>query len=319
MSTRSAGRSARAASIPTSRPRFSTARGSAPVTTCRSTSTATACSSSPRRGCRSPNTSPKHTRGGRSTAWLRIPCRTRGARCATRPTSARSSAGAVHPEPDAGGPAAMDPEIRLEPAEARVLGVLVEKALTTPEQYPLTLNAVTNGANQKSNRDPVLEFSEDVVSEALDGLVTKELARKVFPGNSRVDKYCHTGTSTLKVEIGQLALLAELMLRGPQTLAELRSRVSRMVPIESPERLTAWLDALEQRAMIERVPAGRGFRAERFAQLICPGLHPLDGSAAPVAMPEDLPAPTRAALAARVETLEATVRRLEGQLRSLAA
>src|SRR5262249_40692755 len=108
-------------------------------------------------------------------------------------------------------------------------------------------------------------------------------------------------------------------MRGPQTVAELRSRVSRMVPIESPERLTAWLDALEQRAMIERVPAGRGFRAERFAQLLCPGLHSLDGTAAPVAMPEDMPAPTRGALAERVETLEATVRRLEEQLGRLAA
>jgi uncharacterized protein YceH (UPF0502 family) len=213
----------------------------------------------------------------------------------------------------------MDPEVRLEPVEARALGVLVEKALTTPEQYPLTLNAVVNGANQKSNRDPVLELSDDAVTEALDGLINKELARKVFPGNSRVDKYCHTGTSTLKVEIAELALLAELMMRGPQTFAELRSRVSRMVPIESPERLTAWLDALEQRAMIERVPAGRGFRAERFAQLLCPGLHPLDATAAPAAMPEDMPAPTRVALATRVETLEATVRRLEEQLRTLAA
>src|SRR5215470_501441 len=131
----------------------------------------------------------------------------------------------------------MDPELRLEPYEARVLGVLVEKALTTPEQYPLTLNAVVNGANQKSNRDPVLELSDDAVSEALDGLIGKELSRKVFPGNSRVDKYCHTGTSTLKIEIAQLALLAELMLRGPQTVAELRSRAERMVDIGSPERL----------------------------------------------------------------------------------
>jgi uncharacterized protein YceH (UPF0502 family) len=101
----------------------------------------------------------------------------------------------------------MDAEIRLEPYEARVLGVLVEKALTTPEQYPLTLNAVVNGANQKTNREPLLALSDDEVSEALDGLIDKELARKVFPGSSRVDKFCHTGTSTLKVEIAQLALL----------------------------------------------------------------------------------------------------------------
>jgi uncharacterized protein YceH (UPF0502 family) len=213
----------------------------------------------------------------------------------------------------------MDPDIRLEPVEARALGVLVEKALTTPEQYPLTLNAAVNGANQKSNRDPVLELSDDAVSEALDGLIGKELARKVFPGNSRVDKYCHTGTSTLKIEIAQLALLAELMLRGPQTVAELRTRVERMVDIGSQERLAELLEPLMQRGMVQRVPSGRGFRAERLAQLLCPDLHPLDaptGGAAPAL--DGMPAPTRAALADRVDTLEATVRRLEQQLRSLA-
>jgi uncharacterized protein len=214
----------------------------------------------------------------------------------------------------------MDSEIRLEAYEARVLGVLVEKALTTPEQYPLTLNAVVSGANQKSNRDPVLALSDDAVSEALDGLIDKQMARKVFPGNSRVDKFCHTGTSTLKIEIAQLAVLAELMMRGPQTPAELRTRVARMVPVESNEQLAAMLGTLEERDMIERVPAGRGFRAERVAQRLCPGLHPFDGpapAAAPSA-PEDPPAPTRAALAARLQALEAVVERLERQLGGLA-
>jgi uncharacterized protein YceH (UPF0502 family) len=214
----------------------------------------------------------------------------------------------------------MDPEIRLEAYEARVLSVLVEKALTTPEGYPLTLNAVVSGANQKSNRDPVLDLSDDAVSEALEGLIDKQLARKVFPGNSRVDKYCHTGTSTLKVEIAQLAVLAELMMRGPQTPAELRPRVARMLPIESAEQLNSLLDSLEQRDLIERVPAGRGFRAERVAQRLSPGLHPLDAPASPAvqAAAEDPHAPTRAALAARVTELEATVGRLEQQLRGLA-
>lgn len=214
----------------------------------------------------------------------------------------------------------MDPEIRLEPYEARVLSVLVEKALTTPEQYPLTLNAVVNGANQKSNREPVLDLAEDTVSEALDGLIDKEMARKVFPGNSRVDKFCHTGTSRMKLEISQLAVLSELMMRGPQTPAELRTRVGRMVEINSAEQLGEMLNALEQRGMVERVPAGRGFRAERFVQCLCPGLHPLDAApaAAAPAPAEDIHAPTRAALAARVESLESTVGRLERQLRTLA-
>jgi uncharacterized protein len=215
----------------------------------------------------------------------------------------------------------MDVEIHLEPYEARVLGVLVEKALTTPEQYPLTLNAVVNGANQKTNREPLLALSDDEVSEALDGLIDKELARKVFPGSSRVDKFCHTGTSTLKVEIAQLALLAELMMRGPQSLAELRTRASRMLPIDSAERLAALLDPLEQRGLVERVPPGRGFRAERVAQRLAPGLHPLDGATSPAAggpAAEEAPAPTRVLLAARLEAVEATVARLDRQLRALA-
>lgn len=215
----------------------------------------------------------------------------------------------------------MDPNIRLEPYEARVLGVLVEKALTTPEQYPLTLNAVVNGANQKSNREPLLSLSEDEASEALDGLIAKELARRVFPGNSRVDKYCHTGTSTLKIDVAQLALLAELMMRGPQTPAELRLRAGRMVAIESAEALAAILATLEQRELVERVPPGRGFRAERVAQRLCPGLHPFDGPAAaapPETIADDPATPTRTALASRLDTVEALLARLERQLRALA-
>jgi uncharacterized protein YceH (UPF0502 family) len=216
----------------------------------------------------------------------------------------------------------MDPAIRLTASEARLLGVLVEKALTTPEQYPLSLNAATLGANQKSNRSPMLSLSEDEVTEALDGLIDKQLARKVFPGNSRVDKYAHTGTSTLKVEIGQLAVLAELLMRGPQTAAELRTRAGRMVPIDSAAHLDALLAPLEARGLIERIPAGHGGRAERHAQRLCPGLHPLeaapaDGSGGGGAA-EEAPAPTRAALGERIDALEATVARLERQLRSLA-
>lgn len=216
----------------------------------------------------------------------------------------------------------MDPEIRLTPGEARLLGVLVEKALTTPEQYPLSLNAATLGANQKSNRFPVLSLSEDEASEALDGLIDKQLARKVFPGHSRVDKYAHTGTSALKVEIAQLALLAELLMRGPQTAAELRTRAGRMLPIDSAAHLDALLAPLEARGLVERIPAGHGSRVERHAQCLCPGLHPLDAS--PVAVlsgegaPEEVQAPTRAALSERIAALESTVARLERQLRTLA-
>jgi len=216
----------------------------------------------------------------------------------------------------------MDDAIRLAPIEARALGVLVEKALTTPEGYPLSLNAVVLGANQKVNRHPVLALSDDEVSDALDGLIDKQLARKVFPGQSRVDKYAHTGTSTLKIEIAQLALLAELLMRGPQSAAELRARAGRMLPIDSAERLDALLAPLEARGMVERIPAGRGSRVERLAQALCRDLHPLDTpAAAPLAAPgapEEAHPATRAALGARLAELERNVERLERQLRTLA-
>lgn len=217
----------------------------------------------------------------------------------------------------------MAAEIQLAPLEARALGVLVEKALTTPEGYPLSLNAVVLGANQKVNRHPVLALSDDEVSEALDGLIDKQLARKVFPGASRVDKYAHTGTSTLKIEVVQLAILAELLMRGPQSAAELRTRTSRMLPIDSAEQLDALLAPLAARGMVERIPPGRGSRVERIAQTLCPGLHPLDAPAATPAAaaagaPEEAHPATRAALAERLGNLEESVARLERQLRALA-
>ena len=208
---------------------------------------------------------------------------------------------------------------RLTAGEARLLGVLVEKALTTPEQYPLSLNAAVLGANQKSNRFPVLALSDDETSEALDGLIDKQLARKVFPGNSRVDKYAHTGTSALKIEIAQLAVLAELLMRGPQSAAELRTRAGRMLAIES---LDALLAPLEARGMVERVPPGHGSRVERWVQCLSPGLHALDApgpaSLSGEGAPEEAHAATRAALGERITALEATVERLERQLRTLA-
>lgn len=216
----------------------------------------------------------------------------------------------------------MDVSVRLAPLEARLLGVLVEKALTTPEQYPLSLNAAVLGANQKSNRFPVLALSDDEVSEALDGLIDKQLARKVFPGNSRVDKYAHTGTSTLKIEIAQLAVLAELLMRGPQTAAELRTRAGRMIAIESAEHLDALVAPLEARQFVARVPAGRGSRVERFVQTLCPDLHSLDAPAGSSGFsegaPEEAHAPTRVALGERIAALESTVARLERSLRALA-
>src|SRR5688572_4100082 len=116
--------------------------------------------------------------------------------------------------------------IMLNPSEARVLGVLIEKALTTPDQYPLSLNAVVNGANQKNNRDPVLTMTDDEAFEALEGLRTNGLVVRVDQAGSRVHKYRHNAIDALHVRTGESAILAELLLRGPQTLGELRGRAS---------------------------------------------------------------------------------------------
>src|SRR5947209_13415535 len=114
--------------------------------------------------------------------------------------------------------------IQLTPDESRVLGVLIEKALTTPEQYPLSLNAIVNGANQKNNRDPVATMTEDQAYAAVEGMRGKGLAVRVDTMGSRVHKYRHNATDALHVRTGEAAIVAELLLRGPQTIGELRGR-----------------------------------------------------------------------------------------------
>jgi uncharacterized protein len=216
----------------------------------------------------------------------------------------------------------MQREIQLDPYEARVFGVLVEKALTTPEQYPLTLNAVTNGANQKNNRDPVLSLDEDHVSMVLERLVQKYLARKVFPANSRVEKYSHNGKDGLGLEARELAIMAELLMRGPQTGGEIRTRASRMQPMDSLNQLLAVLDSLIERGFVQRIAPAPGSRAERYVQLLSPGLHPLDAPApayASASYDSAAPATPVADLAARVEALETEVGRLRQQCQTLAA
>jgi uncharacterized protein YceH (UPF0502 family) len=205
----------------------------------------------------------------------------------------------------------MELNVQLDPIEARLFGVLVEKALTTPEQYPLSVNAATNGANQKSNRDPLMSLDEVEVAVGLERLVKKYMARKVFPGNSRVEKYCHNGKDALNLDSTGLAILAELLMRGPQTLGELRTRCSRMVPLGSLEELQEQLAPLLSRGFIKSLPPAPGSRAERYAQLLCPDSHSLDA-----------PAPRTAAtagdsLADRVAALEARVAQLEGLVSAL--
>lgn len=207
--------------------------------------------------------------------------------------------------------------VQLTPDESRVLGVLIEKATTTPDQYPLSLNAVVNGANQKNNRDPVIAMEEGAAFEALEGLRAKGLVIRSDMAGSRVNKYRHQAAEALHVRPGELAILAELLLRGPQTLGELRGRASRMHPLESLDVAKNMLRALGEREepMVRELPPAPGSRAERYVQLLCPDLHPLDAAAAPAGAAT---ATSGGSLADRVAALEAEVATLKDALRRLA-
>jgi uncharacterized protein YceH (UPF0502 family) len=209
--------------------------------------------------------------------------------------------------------------IELTPNECRVLGVLIEKDRTTPEQYPLSLNAIVNGANQKNNRDPVISMPENEAFEALESLRAKGLVIRAELAGGRVDKYRHSTGDVLRIRASEVAILAELLLRGPQTLGELRGRASRMHPLESLDVVKDLLRTMMERdqPLVKLLPPSPGSRAERYAQLLCPDLHPADVLPAGAAtMPAD--ASHSPSLLGRVEALEAEVEQLKQGLRQLA-
>lgn len=161
--------------------------------------------------------------------------------------------------------------VPLKPRERRVMGVLVEKAKTTPEYYPMTVAAIVSACNQKSNRDPVTNYDQDDVEETLQGL-RKKGAVILIEGSGRVAKWKHTLYDWLKVTKVELAVLAELLLRGPQTEGELRARASRMEPLEDLPALQAILDGLALRQLIHHLsPPG-----QKRGVFVTHGLYPPD-------------------------------------------
>lgn len=214
----------------------------------------------------------------------------------------------------------MKEQYQLDAAEARVFGVLIEKSTTTPDQYPLSLNATTLGCNQKSNRHPVVSLPESKVLHALNMLMVRGLVGRVMQAGSRVEKFRHNGHEQLGLGDAQLAILAELLMRGPQNPGELRQRASRMHEIPSLEALRNELRPLIERGFAKEVPPSPGSRAERFVQLMSPGLHPLDETvAASTFRASAPPAPAGPGAATRLETLEEEVARLRRQLDALSA
>ena len=164
--------------------------------------------------------------------------------------------------------------IELSLHELRVLGCLIEKQVTTPEQYPLSLNALLNACNQKSNRDPVLELSETQVQAAVDTLSRKHLVLEKSGFGSRVPKYhqrfCNTDFSVFQFTPQQRAIVCELLLRGPQTPGELRSRAARMAPFTDAQEVEQALAGLAQReggALVRQELREPGRREARYRHL----------------------------------------------------
>jgi uncharacterized protein YceH (UPF0502 family) len=154
----------------------------------------------------------------------------------------------------------------LNDIEVRVLASLMEKSMTTPEYYPLSLNALTNACNQKSNREPVVTFDETSVVRALDSLREKQLV--VLSVSSRVPKYAEIFVDTRKLVKREAALLMALMLRGPQTIGELRGRTERVYRFKDLAEVEATLDELRDSGYITKLPRVAGRKEPRFAHLL---------------------------------------------------
>jgi uncharacterized protein len=174
-------------------------------------------------------------------------------------------------------------DVVLNDIEVRVLGALIEKELTTPEYYPLSLNALVNACNQKSNRDPVLNLAEPEVTRALDSLRFKQLAL-VAGGGGRVTKYRHGLVEKFRYTPAELAVLCELLVRGPQTVGELRGRAERMHPFGGLEEVEGVLTELMERTppAVTRLPRQAGRKEPRYCHLFAgePDLAALEAASA---------------------------------------
>ena len=204
----------------------------------------------------------------------------------------------------------------LTPLEARVIGCLIEKEISTPDQYPLSLNALAAACNQKSNRDPVLELSRSEVQDIVDALMKKRLVTDRSGGvGGRVTRYrqrfCNTQFGNLSLAPGELAIICELLLRGPQTPGELRSRASRLAALHDVSEVEAALRDLAAREepLVAQLPREPGRRESRWMQLFT-------GEAPPVA-PQSAAAPRAQTRDERIDGLEARIDALQDEVSAL--
>ena len=191
--------------------------------------------------------------------------------------------------------------------ELRVLGCLIEKQRTTPDVYPLSLNALRLACNQSTNRDPVVDYDEPTIRGALERLSRRGWVRLASGSGSRAVKYRHLFDEALRLSDAEVSLLAVLMLRGPQTPGELKQRTERLHRFESPAAVDVAVDGLVQRELVARLTRRPGQKEQRYTQLLGgddeagePTTHAADDS-----------------LAARVERLEVEVRRLREKVDTL--
>lgn len=186
--------------------------------------------------------------------------------------------------------------------EVRVLGVLIEKDMATPEYYPLSLNALTTGCNQKTNRDPMVNYDESAVQSVLESLKAKQLI--LVHSGSRVTKYGHRASEILNVNNRELAVICVLLLRGAQTLNEIRTRTQSLHEFDDLQSVEAVLRRLEDRGMAAFIERQAGMREPRWTHLF------LGEPLAPVPHAESAAAPPHSPLADRVARLEAELAEL---------
>lgn len=218
------------------------------------------------------------------------------------------------------------PALELDALEARILGVLIEKETTTPDQYPLSLNALSSGCNQKSNRDPVLELSDSEIVAGIERLRRKSLVGASHASGSRTERYKHAAGAVWQLTPGELAVVAELLLRGAQMPGELRSRADRMSRFETLEALAATLEGLRGKGFVRRLEPLPGARAPQWEQIVAGrggptavARTPLSEGAMPVqrVAPAPTPVPPPAPRAAGAGSLEARLAALEAEVSRL--
>lgn len=203
----------------------------------------------------------------------------------------------------------------LSPIEARILGVLIEKERTTPDVYPLTVNSLTSGCNQKTSRAPVMSLAESEVQGSLEGLRRRNLVLETYGASGRVLRYAHNFGKTYGLPGPAVPLLAVLALRGPQTASELRANCERLHGFADASSVEGYLEQLAERPqpLALKLPRQPGAREQRWTHLLC---GPVDIQAAAATGGTERNAPA-AGLEARVAQLESEVAELRRQLQAL--